>query len=150
MSASTVRIGLDAKIYRNTGTYGSPVWNLIEHVRNQAMSLEGEEVDASDNDSAWELVEMGHAKLEVEFDIRYDTADDDWAALVTAFLDRNNHVEFAVMDGDITESGEKGWRITGRVLQASESKQKGEPYNLACKFKPAANTDGNPQQYTVP
>lgn len=28
----SVRLGLDAKLYRNTGTFASPVWNEIANV----------------------------------------------------------------------------------------------------------------------
>lgn len=150
MSASKVRIGLKGYLYRNTGTYASPVWNKIDHAVDKSLSLEAGEVDASDADSIWEFVEAGQFTMELEWDLIWHADGDDWEALITAFLDRENHIELAYMDGDITTSGEKGFRITARMLQASDTKEKVGPYKLQCKAKPAQNADGNPQRYTVP
>lgn len=143
------RIGLDGKLYRNSGTYASPTWTELTHVNDLSLTLETNEVDASDRSSAWETVEKGLQKATIEFDYMYFEGDTLWATLLDDWLDRDNPVEFAVMDGDITESGEDGWRITTHVMSVSETQEKEGALKLEVTLRPAPNSDGNPQQYTV-
>jgi len=143
------RIGLDGAIYRNSGTFASPTWGELTHVNDLSLTLETNEVDASDRSSAWETVEKGLQKATIEFDYMYFEGDTLWATLLDDWLDRDNPVEFAVMDGDITTSGEDGWRITTHVMSVSETQEKEGALKLEVTLRPAPNSDGNPQQYTV-
>lgn len=145
-----VRIGLDGKLYRNSGTFGSPSWVVLEKVNDLALTLEMNEVDASDRSSVWEMVEKGLGKATVTFDYGYHEDDaTNWQLLLTTFLDRDTPLEFAVMDGPIDTSGEIGWRITAHVMKASEKQDKEGRLMLDVELKPAPNADGNPQQITV-
>jgi hypothetical protein len=42
-----VRLGLDAKLYRNTGTYAAPVWNEVKNVKDLTLNLEAGEADVT-------------------------------------------------------------------------------------------------------
>ena len=40
-----VKLGLDAKLYRNTGTIPAPVWNEIHNVKDVTLNLEAGDGD---------------------------------------------------------------------------------------------------------
>ena len=42
-----VRLGLKAKLYRNTGSYGSPTWNEVKNVKDVTLTIEKGEADVS-------------------------------------------------------------------------------------------------------
>ena len=42
-----VKLGLHAKLYRNTGSGGTPAWNEITNVRDVTLNLETGEADVS-------------------------------------------------------------------------------------------------------
>lgn len=146
----TVRIGLDGYLYRNSGSYASPTWEHMKHVKDLSIAVEVNEVDASDRDSVFALIEKGLVQFTVEFDYRYANGDAEWAALITEVLSRGGGAEFAIMDGDITDTGEVGWRMTAHVMAANQSQELETAMALSITLKPAANADGNPQRYTAP
>ena len=42
-----VKLGLDAKLFRNTGTFATPTWNEITNVRDVTLNLEAGEADVT-------------------------------------------------------------------------------------------------------
>jgi len=42
-----LRLGLDARLYRNTGSYASPTWNFVQNVKDLTLNLEVGEADVS-------------------------------------------------------------------------------------------------------
>jgi len=43
----SVRLGLDAKLYRNTGTYDTPTWVEMTNVKDLTLNLESGEADVT-------------------------------------------------------------------------------------------------------
>ena len=41
------KLGLDAKLYRNTGTFAAPTWDIIGNVKDLTLNLETGEADVS-------------------------------------------------------------------------------------------------------
>jgi len=39
----SAKLGMEAKLYRNTGSYESPVWAEVENVKDLALNLEAGE-----------------------------------------------------------------------------------------------------------
>ncbi len=143
-----VRIGLDGYIYRNSGTFGSPTWTQLKHKRDASLNLEINEVDASDSDSVWELIEKGFQKGTIEIDYKYHEGDTEWDQFLTDFLERDDPTEYLFIDGPEGTAGNKGWRITGWVMAAEVSYEQERPQAMSITIRPAANDDGNPQQFT--
>ncbi|MBN8605070.1 MAG: hypothetical protein J0M26_28995, partial [Planctomycetes bacterium] len=96
------KLGLDAKLYRNTGVFATPVWDLIGNVRDLTLSLEAGEADVSTrSNNGWRATVGTLKDASLEFEMVWDTADADFTAIRDAFLN-NTNIEFAVMDGLIT------------------------------------------------
>lgn len=144
-----VKLGLDAKLYRNTGTQAAPVWNEIKNVRDATLSLEAGEADVTTRGNAgWRATVATLKDGSVEFDMVWDTADDDFSAIRDAFL---NHtaLEFAVMDGDIATAGTQGLRATCAVTSFSRNEALEEAITVSVTVKPTYSANP-PVWMTVP
>ena len=53
MGVRTLKIGLDAKLYRNTGTVAVPIFDLIPQLKDAELGLEKDSADASSRASTW-------------------------------------------------------------------------------------------------
>lgn len=143
------KLGLDAKLYRNTGTYATPTWNEIPNVRDLTLSLEAGEADVTTRgNNGWRASVATLKDGSIEFEMVWDTADDDFAAIRDAFLN-NTSIELAVMDGPITQSGSQGLRATCMITGFSRNEALEEAITVSVTAKPtyAANP---PTWMTVP
>lgn len=139
-----VKLGLDGKLYRNTGSYASPTWNEVPRIKDVTLTLEKNLADVSSRASAgWREFAATLKDATVEFmiivtDIAGDTEDRE--AFRDAFLN-NTNIECAIMDGDITTSGSEGFRATFAVSQFSrgEALEEGMTFNVQIKPTPADN-----------
>lgn len=144
-----VKLGLDARLYRNTSTYAAPVWNEIKNVKDVTLNLEAGEADVSTRGTGgWRATVATLKDGSIEFEMVWDTADDDFAAIRDAFLNRGS-IEFAVMDGDIATSGSQGLRATCMVTSFSRNEALEEAITVSVTVKPTYATNP-PSWMTVP
>ena len=71
----------------------------------------------------------------IEFEMVWDTADDDFTAIRTAFLS-NSHIEFAVLDGPMTTAGSQGLRAAMAITKFSRSEPLEEAIKVSVTAKP--------------
>ncbi len=136
-----IKLGLDARIYRNTGTFAVPIWNEIKNVKDVTLNLEAGEADVTTRGNAgWRATVATLKDASIEFEMVWDTADDDFAAIRDTFLNRGA-MEFAVMDGDFTVTGSQGLRATCMVTNFSRNEALEEAITVSVTVKPtyAAN-----------
>jgi hypothetical protein len=142
-----VKLGLDAKLYRNTGTFASPAWNEITNVKDVTLNLEAGEADVTTRGNAgWRATVATLKDGSIEFEMVWDTADDDFAAIRDTFPNRAG-VEFAVMDGDITLTGSQGLQATCIVTNFSRNESLEEAFPLSVTVKPTFSV--NPPSWVV-
>ena len=117
----SVKLGLDARLYRNTGAYSSVTWNEVKNVKDLTLSLEAGEADVTTRgNGGWRATIATLKDGSLEFEMVWDTADDDFTAIRTAFL-TNGSVEFAVLDGPVSTSGSQGLRAAMAITNFSRS-----------------------------
>lgn len=145
---STVN-GDSCKLYRNTGTYATPVWAEIEDVQDLDLTLESDEADATTRgDSGWGTQVPGLKRAAIEFGLLINDHDNaDYEAIRDAWLNKTA-VEFLCLDGAVATVGNEGLRATMSVFAAPRSEARGQPIALAVRLKPtkAANP---PAWYTA-
>lgn len=140
-----VKLGLDAKLYRNSGSFATPVWNEIKNAKDVTLNLEAGEADASRRGSGgWRETLRGLKDGSVEFELVYDSTDAEFTALKDAFFNGTT-VELAVMDGDIATTGTQGLRATMSVLNFSRNEPLEEALTVSVTVKPAPSA--NPPQW---
>ena len=140
-----IRLGLKAKLYRNTGTYGSPVWNEVPNVKDVTLSIEKGDADVTTRGNDGWRAQLGTLKsASIEFEMVWDTADADHTAFHTAFL-ADTAIEFAVMDGKIiADSGveaSQGLRATCSIFKFSRKEALESAIMTEISLKPTYATN---------
>ena len=81
------KLGLDAKLYRNSGTYAAPTWDIVGNVKDLTLNLETGEADVSTRaNNGWRATVGTLKDASLEFEMVWDTADSDFGAVRDAFL----------------------------------------------------------------
>jgi len=130
------KLGIDAKLYRNTGSHAAPSWNEVSNVRDVTLNLEAAEADVTTRANAgWRATVASLRDASVEFEMVWDTADEDFNAFRDAYLNGTT-IEVAVLDGDLETSGTQGLRATVAVMSFSRSEPLEEGVTLSVTIKP--------------
>ena len=120
-----LRFGADAKLYRNTGTFGTPVWAEVKNV-NDALNvgLTYAEADATIRGVGVTQSEPTLLGLELSFRMLEDLDDTQFTAIRTAALAKTI-LDMLTCSGPVATAGEtyvrKEFKVTGF--------NKGEPLN---------------------
>ena len=132
----SVRLGLDAKLYRNTGSGGTPTWEEMTNVRDLTLNIEASEADVTTRGNAgWRATLAALKDGSIEFEMVWDTQDAGFTAIRQAFFG-NTGIEFAVMDGDITVVGSQGLRALMAITNFSRSEPLEEAITVSVTAKP--------------
>jgi hypothetical protein len=143
----SVKLGLDGKLYRNTGTYAVPVWNEVKNVKDLTLNLEKGEADVSTRgNNGWRALLATLKDGSIEFEMVWDTEDDDFVAFRDSWFN-NTAVELAVMDGDITVAGTQGLRALMMVFNFTRTEALEEAMMASVTVKPTYSA--NPPAWLV-
>jgi len=144
-----IKLGMEAKLYRNTGTYAAPVWVELTNVKDLTLNLEAGEADVTTRGNAgWRATVATLKDGSIEFDMVWDTADTNFTAIQSAFFN-NTTIEFAVLDGDVTSSGSQGLRATMSITKFTRNEALEESIAVSVTAKPTYATNA-PEWMTVP
>ena len=70
----TIKLGMEAKLYRNTGTYAAPTWVEMTNVKDVTLNLEAGEADVTTRGNAgWRatIAALKDGSIEFEMVVRY-------------------------------------------------------------------------------
>jgi hypothetical protein len=144
------RVGLDAKLYRNSGAFATPTWNELTNAKDVTLNLESGEADASRRGTGgWRETLMTLKDGSIEFELVYDNTDAEFVALKDAFL-ASTPVDMLALDGDVTVSGNQGLRIIAQVTSFSRNEPLEEALTVSVTIKPTPNPDSPPTWFVVP
>ena len=130
------RLGMDAKLYRNTGTYAAPTWVEVSNVKDVTLNLEKGEADVTTRANGGWRATVGTLKdASIEFQMVWDTVDAGFDAIRQAFFN-NTPLEFAVMDGDITDPDSEGLRATFDIFNFTRNEALEEAIMVDVSIKP--------------
>ena len=141
-------LGMNAKLYYNTGTYGSPTWTEISNVRDVTLSLERGDSDITTRGGGgWRQSVATIADGSVDFQMVWDNTDTAFTAIKTAFIDATT-VEFLVLDGSSSTTGNQGLRATMAITSFSRNEGLEDALTVDVSAK-TAYADNAPAWYTV-
>jgi hypothetical protein len=131
-----IRLGLDAKLYINTGeSYVSPTWAEIKNVVDLSLPLEKDSANVSTRGTGSWKAEIGTMKSGgFDFNIVWDTEDPHFADLFDSFLN-GTPLELAVMDGPITTHGSQGLRGEFEVMKFNRNEKLAEAITADISIK---------------
>jgi len=131
-----VKLGMEAKLYRNSGSYSTPTWVEMPNVKDLTLNLEAGEADVTTRgNNGWRATVATLKDGSIEFEMVWDTADAGFTAIQQAYFG-NTPIEFAVMDGGITASGSQGLRATFSITKFSRSEPLEEAVTVSVTAKP--------------
>lgn len=144
-----VKLGLDAKLYRNTGSYASPSWSEVSNVKDVTLNLEKGEADVTTRAAnGWRAIKGTLKEMTVEFEMLWLAGDSGFEAIKDAFLD-NTTIEFLVLDGSVSTSGNQGPRAEMDVISFSRNEPLEEGITVSVTIK-TTQSDNAPTWYEVP
>ena len=143
-----IKLGMEAKLYRNTGTYAAPTWVELTNVKDVTLNLEKGEADVTTRANAgWRATAATLKDASVEFEMVWDTTDAGFTAIKNAYFN-NTTIELAVMDGAIATNGSQGLRATMMITNFSRSEALEEAITVSVTAKPTYATNA-PSWMTV-
>ena len=139
-------LGLDAKLYRNSGTYQSPNWVEVENVKDVTLGLSKSEADVTTRkNGGWRAILGALKEGVVNFEMLWDTADADFQAFLDAWLN-DTAIEVLCLDGDVDTAGCEGLRATMSVTQFERQEPLEEAIKVSVTIKPTYS-DHAPEWY---
>lgn len=143
-----IKLGMEAKLYRNDGTYAAPTWVEIDNVKDLTLNLESGEADVTTRaNNGWRATVATLKEGSIEYDMVWDTTDPNFTAIQQAYFN-NTGVEFAIMDGDITVSGAQGLRALMSIINFSRNENLEEAVTVSVNAKPTYSINA-PEWMTV-
>jgi len=116
----SVALGLTSKVYKNTGTYGSPTWVDQTWVREHSVDLSKGEADATSRaNGGWKATVATLKDGAIEVVGVHDNANTNYVAFVTAWHS-DTVLDLVLCDGDITTVGTRGIRASFQIFNMSE------------------------------
>ena len=136
-----VRLGMEARLYRNTASYATPTWVEVANVKDVTLNLEKGEADVTTRANGGWRATVGTLKdASVEFQMVWDTDDEGFTAVQESFFG-NTPIEFAVMSGPMDDPQSEGLRATFDVFSFTRNEALEEAIMVDVSIKPtyAAN-----------
>ncbi|HEY1068409.1 MAG TPA: phage tail tube protein [Pirellulales bacterium] len=130
------RLGMEAKLYRNSAATGPATWVEVANVKDVTLNLEKGEADVTTRgNQGWRAVIGTLKEASIDFQMVWDTADAGFAAIQGAFFG-NTPIEFAVMDGPITDPASEGLQATFDVFSFTRNEALEEAIVVDVTIKP--------------
>ena len=145
--ANKKRLGGECKLYRNSGTYGSPTWNEITEIEDLSLPMTKGAGEFKTRGSKWLKKKGGKIEAGIEWKHYYDPGDDDFPVLRDAFLNGTT-VDLACVDGPIATTGTAGLRAVMEVLEFPIDEPLEDGASVAIKVAPTID-DNEPLWMTA-
>lgn len=112
-------LGILAKLYRNTGSYGSPVWSECTLISDAQVSPAWDEGSADARESRIKQVRKTMMGLEVTGKMKKKIDDTNYEAFMNALLS-DAVLDILVLDASKDTVGARGWRFDAQVFSGTE------------------------------
>jgi hypothetical protein len=148
-ASSAVKPGIQAKVYRNTGSYGTPTWTVANLVRDAQPAFPWDMVDASARATRAKLSGKTQIDLSVQIVCRADDADTAYQAFVDAAFSPTTVVDMMILDGPISTEGVRGVRAHWLFSLSGQPQGAGDNVYSTFDLKPGFSSDGVPASVTM-
>lgn len=143
------------KLYRNTGTNASPVWSEIGDVVDVSipdLSMGLAELKRRSSDFTKNLATLIQS-ISIEFRLVYGMSASSYGTIRANFF-AGTIEEYAVMSGDITQSGTEGFRMFALIEQFPWDQPlediAGHDMRLAIAYQEESGSEVDPEWFSIP
>jgi hypothetical protein len=144
-----VVLGLNAKLYRNSGPWGTPVWNEITDAIDVTATLDKGEAEVKRRGGQYRLHLLHLKEITIDFEMLHDTATDDYQILRDAYFS-NTVLDILVLDGPSTGPGCSGVRAECGVKTFTSNQPLEEVLTDTVQLRPAPTANAQPISFSVP
>lgn len=134
------RLGLEGKLYRNTGNYAVPVLSEVTNIKDLTLNLEKNTADVTTRGSlGWRQMVAVLKDSTIDFNMVWRPSDTHFAAIKTAFLATDvdaGSIEFFILSADVDEADSEGLRATFMVEKFSKNEPLEEAQNVDVTIRP--------------
>jgi hypothetical protein len=132
----SLKIGMNAKLYWNSGTYASPVWEEVTNAKDVTLGGETGQADVTTRgNNGWRATVATLRDATIDFEMVWDTEDANFEAFRDAWL-TNTAIEVLALDGDKDVAGHEGLRATCMVVNFSRGEPLEEAITVSVSVKP--------------
>jgi predicted secreted protein len=143
----SIRLGMEGKLYRNTGTYAAPVWAEIGNVKDLTLNLEKGEADVTTRaNGGWRATVATLKEGSIEMSMLWNSSDAGFTAIKDAWFS-NTPIEMAVLDGPVNVPGSQGLRASFAVIKFGREENLTEAMSVPVSLKPTYAA--NPPEWMV-
>jgi hypothetical protein len=142
----SVKLGLKAKLYRNTGSYSSPTWSAIGLIGDLTVTPEWDEAEGNVRDTTVKSVAKTLLGIEISGRVRVSNTDPGYLALRDAFY-ATTPIDLMILNGAQDENGSHGWRCDWHVMAFTEDQGLTNVIYADFSLKPAVSE--NPHNRAV-
>jgi hypothetical protein len=136
-----MRLSINAKLYRNTGTYASPTWVEVTNIGDVTLSDSYEEANVTRRASGgFSETEPTLRNLELSFQTFNIAADADYLAFLDAHTGRTA-IDIQVLDGDRTATGTRGVRAWFKVTSFTRNQSLSDVQTFDVVMKPSQSAN---------
>jgi len=144
------KAGINAKVFRNTGTYGSPTWTEITLAGDVQVAPPWQMSSFQTRETKFVLNAKTLIDLSVTLQVRVDDANAGYQALLAASRSSSSLLDILIVNGALTKEGSSGFRAHFNVNQTGEDQSTGVGALFAnFELKPGLSTDGYPKVVTI-
>lgn len=143
MPDSAIMVGGAAAMYRNSGSFASPVWEEQTLVRDVTPSGGYDFVEASDRSTPLKLYAKTQIDAPIQVVMRADVTDSEYLLWLVAAQSRKNTLDLLILNGTRTQNGASGWRGPFLVSLTGEPQEIGGVIYSTFELRATRDTDGN-------
>ena len=154
MSDDVNKVGMDCKLYYDSGSHSVPAYVLIARATDVTASVDFNTASFVSRQSQWEATGYGAKTIEVTFGYEYWAGTD---SVFTAMLDKSNNrtaTRFLVFDSLVATNGAKGGRFYANVSPPSLNQPLQDGMTVDFTLRAARYYSGgtlvDPEWYEVP
>lgn len=139
-----VKPGAGGRVYRNTGTYGSPTWTAQNFVKDCTPAMPWDMAEAGARETRAKLYGKTRADLGAQITMRADNLDAGYLAFIDAAFSPTTTLDLLILDGLISAEAVRGFRFHALVNLTGQPQEIDTNIYDSFDLKPGYSTEGFP------
>lgn len=144
VASSALKPGIGGRVYRNTGTYGSPSWTAQNLVKDVHLAMPWDMVEAGSRETKAKLFMKTRTDITPQVVMRADDADAGYLAFRAAANSPTAVLDLLILDGLISVEGVHGVRAEFIVNLATQPQEIDGSIYDTFDLKPTWTSNGYP------
>lgn len=134
-------LGINAKAYLNTATFGSPTWAELSRISDLAVDLSWNRAVNATRGSVIERGGKTTGKLQITAKIEEDLTDTSFISLWSALISGTANADLLILNASNSTNGARGFRGEMDVVSNKEAQSVGEVLVYDLTFEPQATSN---------